>query len=150
MVLVQFGIVILRYVFAVGFIPLQESIWYLHGMLFMLGAGYTLLHEGHVRVDIFYRSASARYKALVDLLGVLVFLLPVCLISWSLSWRYVLNSWRIREGSTEVSGLPYIYLLKTVILIFLALLIIQGLALALRSLLVLLGRAAPRADGGVP
>lgn len=140
MVLVQFTVVILRYVFSVGFIPLQESVWYLHGLLFMLGAGYTLLHDQHVRVDIVYRDASPRYKALVDLFGVVVLLLPVCIVTWWLSWGYVANAWRIREGSTELSGLPFIYLLKTVILIFVVLLTIQGVSLALKSLLVLAGR----------
>ncbi len=137
MVLTQFTVVIMRYVFAIGFIPMQESIWYLHGILFMIGAGYTLLHDGHVRVDIFYRETSAHKKALIDLAGVLVFLLPICAATWWLSWSYVANSWRILEGSTEVSGLPFIYLLKTVILVFVALLVIQGVSLAIKSLLVL-------------
>ncbi len=140
MVLVQFTVVILRYVFAVGFIPLQESVWYLHGLLFMLGAGYTLLHDQHVRVDIIYRGASPRYQALVDLFGVLVLLLPVCIVTWWLSWGYVANAWRVHEGSAELSGLPYIYLLKTVILIFVVLLTIQGVSLALKSLLTLAGQ----------
>ena len=139
MVLVQFTVVILRYVFAIGFIPMQETIWYLHGILFMLGAGYTLLHDGHVRVDIFYREASRKYKALVDMLGVFIFLLPVCVLTWWLSWGYVLNSWRIFESSTEVSGLPFIYLLKTVILLFVVLVAIQGISMVLKSLLILSG-----------
>lgn len=144
MVLVQFIVVILRYVFSVGFIPLQESVWYMHGLLFMLGAGYTLLRDQHVRVDILYRDASPRYQALVDLFGVLVLLLPVCIVTWWLSWSYVANAWRIREGSTELSGLPFIYLLKTVILVFVVLLTIQGISLALKSLLVLAGRTPGR------
>lgn len=139
MVVTQFSVVILRYVFAIGFIPMQESIWYLHGMLFMLGAGYTLMRDGHVRVDIFYRESSPRRKALIDLVGVLLLLFPVCLATWWLSWSYVANSWRILEASTEVSGLPFIYLLKTVILVFIALLVIQGLSLAIKSLIVLSG-----------
>lgn len=148
MVLVQFAVVIMRYVFAIGSIPLQESIWYMHGTLFMVAAGYTLLHDGHVRVDIFYRKASPRYRALIDLLGVLVFLLPLCAATWWLSWRYVAHSWAIREGSTEISGLPFIYLLKSVILVFVVLMTIQGLALALRSLLVLVTPAASHSKPG--
>ena len=143
MVLVQFVVVILRYVFAIGFIPMQESIWYLHGIVFMVGAGYTLLHDGHVRVDIFYREARPKAKALVNLLGVLIFLLPVCAVTWWLSWSYVGNSWRIFEGSTEVSGLPFIYLLKTVILVFVVLIVLQGLSLALKSVMVLRGQQPP-------
>ncbi|MDX1604677.1 MAG: TRAP transporter small permease subunit [Candidatus Competibacterales bacterium] len=144
MVLLQFAIVILRYVFSVGFIALQESVWYLHGLLFMLGAGYTLLRDEHVRIDVIYREASIRYRAWVDLLGVLLLLLPVCgAILW-LSWNYVLNAWRTLEGSTELSGLPLIFLLKTVVLVFAVLLSLQGLALALRALRVLTGAGPER------
>lgn len=139
MVLVQFIVVIMRYVFAVGSIPVQESIWYMHGILFMVGAGYTLLHDGHVRVDIFYREASPRRKALVDLAGVMVFLLPVCAATWWLSWSYVYHAWEIHEESLEVSGLPLIYLLKTVILVFVVLVALQGISLAVKSALTLSG-----------
>ncbi|MBI3991659.1 MAG: TRAP transporter small permease subunit [Candidatus Lambdaproteobacteria bacterium] len=139
MVLVQFVVVILRYVFAWGSIPAQESIWYFHGILFMIGAGYTLLKDGHVRVDIFYRESSPRTKAMVDLFGVIVFLLPVCLLIWGMSWSYVLNSWRVLEGSTETSGLPTIFLLKSVIPIFVILLSLEGISLAIKSFLVIVG-----------
>ena len=149
MVLVQFVVVILRYVFAWGLIPMQESIWYLHGILFMLGAGYTLLHDGHVRVDIVYRGSSAKHKALTDLLGTLVFLLPICIATWYLSWSYVFNSWKVMEGSMETTGLPFIYLLKTTILVTAVLLGLQAISLAIKSLLVLLGRE-DRLPGGAP
>lgn len=142
MVLVQFAVVIARYVFAIGSIPVQESIWYMHGILFMVGAGYTLLHDGHVRVDIFYREASPRRKALTDLLGVVFLLLPVCIALLVFSWGYVLNSWRVFEGSTETSGLPFIYLLKTVIWVFAVLVALQGLSLAAKAALFLTGRTA--------
>ena len=139
MVLMQFIVVILRYVFDWGSIPMQESIWYSHGILFMVAAGYTLLYDGHVRVDIVYRDARPRIKAWIDLLGTIFFLLPVCVVGWMVSWGYVLNSWKVHEGSTEASGLPTIYLLKTVILIFLLLLGLQGISLAIKSLKVVLG-----------
>ena len=139
MVLVQFVVVILRYVFAWGSIPAQESIWYFHGVLFMLGAGYTLLKDGHVRVDIVYRESSPRRKAMIDLFGVIVFLLPVCILIWGMSWSYVLNSWRVLEGSTETSGLPTIYLLKTIIPIFVILLALEGVSLGIKSFLVIIG-----------
>jgi TRAP-type mannitol/chloroaromatic compound transport system permease small subunit len=159
MALVQFLVVIMRYVFAVGSIPLQESIWYMHGMLFMLGAGFALMVDGHVRVDIWYREASPRAKARIDLLGTLFFLWPVAVAIVWLSWGYVLNSWRVMEGSTEVTGLPFIFLLKTVIWLFAGLVALQGVALALRALMTLTGRsdtysaaaprrAAPPAAGG--
>lgn len=141
MVLIQFIVVVLRYVFSIGFIPMQESIWYLHGILFMLGAGYTLLHNGHVRVDIFYREASPRAKAWVDLFGVVVLLLPVCALILAFSWSYVINGWKVLEGSTETGGIPLVFALKTMIWGFVALVGLQGISLALRSILVLAGVA---------
>ncbi len=139
MVVIQFWVVIMRYVFALGSIPVQESIWYLHGIVFMVGAGYTLLKDGHVRIDVWYRETPVRKKAWVNLLGVIFLLMPVLILAWRLALPYVLNSWRVMEGSTEAGGLPFIYLLKTVILIGLGLLAVQGIALALRSVLVLQG-----------
>lgn len=138
MVLLQFGVVVLRYVFAYGSLPMQESIWYLNGILFMLGAGYTLLHDGHVRVDVWYAKAGPRWRAAVNLGGALLLLLPLCGYTLWSSWDYVLQAWVVREGSTEASGLAYLYLLKTVIPVFAVLLALQGLVLALRSLLALL------------
>ncbi len=139
MVIVQFTVVILRYVFGVGSIMLQESVVYLHAILFLAGSAYTLLHGGHVRVDIFYRHAKARKKALIDLVGVVIFLIPVCALIWWVSWPYVVNSWLVFEGSRETSGIQAVFLLKTVILLFSALMLIQGISLAARSLIVLAG-----------
>lgn len=132
MVLVQFAIVILRHVFSIGFISLQESVLYLHGTLFMLGAGYTLLHNGHVRVDVFYRDAAPRVKAAVDLAGAVLFLLPVCALVIWFSWDYVLGAWSVAEGSREGSGLPLTFIYKTVIWVFAATLGLQGFAMALK------------------
>ena len=145
-VLDQFVIVVMRYVFSIGYIMMQESIWYLYGAMFMIGAGYTLLHDGHVRVDILYREASPRRKAVVNILGVIVFLIPICCLLIWLSWPYVLNSWRVFEGSIETGGLPFVYLLKTVIWVFVALVLLQGISLALRSALTLAGVDVPRAQ----
>ena len=133
MVLVQFLVVVMRYVFAIGNIALQESIWYMHGILFMIGAGYTLLHNGHVRVDVIYGEASERYKAVIDLLGTIVFLIPVSIATFWLSRDYVINAWKVWEGSTEVSGLPLIWAYKTVIWVFAALLFLQALSLLGKS-----------------
>lgn len=143
MVIDQFVVVIMRYIFNVGLIPMQESIWYCHGILFMMGAGWTLMRDGHVRVDIFYREASPRRKAMVDLFGVVVLLLPLAYVAWDLSWPYVVDSWKVREGSTELTGLPIIYLYKTVILVMLVLLTLQAVALAIRSALLLAGIEKP-------
>ncbi|MEQ8711189.1 MAG: TRAP transporter small permease subunit [Rhodospirillales bacterium] len=142
MVLIQFAVVVMRYIFGLGSIMMQESIIYMHAILFMVGAGYTLLHEGHVRVDIFYREASPRTKAIVDLAGSLFFLIPVALLIWIYSWQYVISSWEVLEGSKETSGIQGVFLLKTVILIFCGLIIAQGISMIIASVLYLTGREA--------
>jgi len=141
MVLVTFLVVVLRYVFSLGWVWMQESYVWLHGIVFMVAAGYTLLHNGHVRVDIFYRPASARYKAWVDLLGALFFLLPVIALALWASWDYVITAWSRFEGSREAGGLPGLFLFKTVLWIFCVTVALQGLSLASRSLLVLAGHS---------
>lgn len=138
LVLVTFTVVVLRYVFQFGSIAMQESILYLHASVFMLGAAYTLRKDGHVRVDIFYRGFSAKHQALVNLLGSLFLLLPVCSFLLWASWGYVANAWSIHEGSGETGGLPYVYLLKTLIPLAAFLLILQGISQALASLGTLL------------
>ena len=144
LVLVTFTVVVLRYVFQFGSIAMQESILYLHATVFMLGAAYTLRKDGHVRVDIFYRGFSAKHKALVNLLGSLFLLLPVCSFLLWASWGYVANAWSIHEASGETGGLPYVYLLKTLIPLAAFLLILQGISQALASLGTLL--ASQRSD----
>ncbi len=136
-VFITFLVVVLRYAFDIGSIALQESISYMHALVFMLGAAYTLKHEGHVRVDIFYRNWSSGRKAWVDLLGTLFLLYPVCLFILYSSWDYVLTSWSQHEQSGEAGGLAYVYLLKTTLLVMPLLLLIQGTAMALKSLLTL-------------
>ncbi len=140
-VLTQFVVVLMRYVFGIGSIWMQESITYMHGFLFMLAAAYTLSVDGHVRVDIFYRDAPARAKALIDLCGSLFFLLPMCAVIFYVSWNYVGASWSILEGSSETSGIQGRYLLKTSILIFAVLVALQGVAIIFRALM------ARRGDG---
>lgn len=139
MVMIAFVVVIMRYVFSFGFVWLQESYVWLHGIVFMVGAGYTLLHDGHVRVDIFYRPADLRQKAWTNLLGVLLLMLPMILLVFFVSYDYVLNSWEILEESREAGGLPGLFLLKSVLWVFCVLVGLQGLSLAARSLLVLMG-----------
>lgn len=139
MVLVQFGVVVLRYAFNTGWIAMQESILFLHALVFMLGAAYTLKHDAHVRVDIFYSKFGARGKALVDLFGSLLLLLPVSLFLFAISWEYVVESWRLLEGSREAGGLPGVFLLKSAIPLMAGLLVLQGLAILARSLCRLLG-----------
>jgi len=139
MVLVVFVIVVMRYAFNTGFIWLQESLTWMHAAVFMLGAAYTLQQEEHVRVDIFYRDLSPRRRAIVDALGVVLFVFPMCgFFAWT-SWDYVLASWRIGEVSRDSGGLPFPFvpLLKSVLVVMPVLVGVQGLALLLRSVRVL-------------
>ena len=139
MVIVTALVAFLRYAFSIGFVWLQESYVWAHGVLFMVGAAFTLLKDGHVRVDVFYRPRGVRYKAWVDLLGSLFLLLPVVILIWSVSQEYVIDSWLRLEGSREVGGLPGLFLLKSMIWVFCLLVSLQGLSLAGRSLLTLAG-----------
>ena len=139
MVLIACFVVMMRYGFAWGRVWIQETYVWLHGIVFMLGAGYTLLHNGHVRVDIFYRPASARSKAWIDLLGSLLLLMPVVVFVAWVTWPYVVESWTKLEASREAGGLQGLFLLKTVILGFCVVVLGQGLSLAARSILVLAG-----------
>lgn len=144
MVLVTFAVVVLRYAFNLGWIAMQESITYMHATVFLIGAAYTMKREGHVRVDIFYRKLGTRARALIDLLGAVMLLLPVCLfIAW-ISWEYVVASWTLWEGSREAGGLPGVFLIKTLILIMTALLVLQGIAQILRAVLILRGQGTSR------
>ena len=144
-VLLQFAVVVLRYVFGIGSIWLQESIVYAHALAFLLAAAWTLQVGAHVRVDIFYREAGARRRALVDLLGTLIFLLPVAVLILWVSLPYAARSWAIFERSQETSGLPAVFLLKTAIPVFAVLLILQGVAEIIRAADVL---KQPRAGAG--
>ena len=135
MVLVQFALVLARYVFGLGSVALQETVIYSFAFLFLLGAADTLRRGGHVRIDIFYAKASDRLKAVIDLCGSLFLLIPVCLVIFILSWPYVAGSWQILEGSRESSGLPFLFALKSVLLLFCVMMILQGLSTILRSLL---------------
>jgi TRAP-type mannitol/chloroaromatic compound transport system permease small subunit len=135
MVLVTFVVVVLRYVFDVGLIWLQESVVWMHGFVFMVGAAYTLQQEEHVRVDIFYREMSPKRRAWVDLIGVAVFLLPLCtLLGWK-AFDYVAMSWQLQEASRESGGLPYplIPLLKSILVVMPITVGLQGIALFSRS-----------------
>jgi TRAP-type mannitol/chloroaromatic compound transport system permease small subunit len=132
-VLMQFVVVVLRYALGIGSIWLSESILYGHAALFMLAAAWTLREGGHVRVDVFYADASPRTKAAIDLAGALLLLLPFMLVLAWFSLPYVARSWAILERSRETSGLPVVYLLKTLIPLFAATMALQGVAQAIRA-----------------
>lgn len=134
MVIVTFIIVVMRYVFDAGLIWLQESVVWMHAFVFMIGAAYTLQQDGHVRVDIFYREMGPKGQAWIDLLGVVVFLLPLCMF---LAWKsvdFVALSWKLHEASREAGGLPYplVPLLKSILLVMPVAVSLQGLALLAR------------------
>lgn len=139
----EFAVVVFRYALGLGSIRLQELVLYGHAGLFMLAAAWTLQTDGHVRVDIFYARGTARARATVNLLGAVVFLLPFAAVLFALTLPYVERSWRIFESSPQPSGLSFVYLLKTVILVFAALIGLQGVAQAIRAALILSARQQP-------
>ena len=149
LVLTMFGSVVARYLFDASAATVQESISWLHAAVFMLGLGYTLRHDAHVRVDLLSRHWSARRRAAVELACSVLLLLPFCALLLFGSLDYVASSWRIHESSRETGGLPALYLLKTLIPLAAALLLVAGLARALRAVLVLRDELAelPRGAG---
>ncbi len=137
LVILVMTVVISRYLLGVGSIAIQESVSYVHAIIFMLGLAFTLQRGGHVRVDIFYREFSPRRKAIVDLIGAAVFLLPFCGLILFGSWDYVMASWSIRETSSETGGIAAVYLLKTLMIIMPITLGLQGVGQMIESVLVL-------------
>jgi TRAP-type mannitol/chloroaromatic compound transport system permease small subunit len=129
-----------RYVFGNTRLWAQDLYIWLNGAMFTAVAAFALFRGDHVRVDIFYRPASTRFKAICDLIGVLVFLLPFVVVVYVYSMPFVERSWRLLENSANVGGMPGLYVLKSFIMVFAVLVGLQGLAMALRSLLVLQDR----------
>jgi TRAP-type mannitol/chloroaromatic compound transport system permease small subunit len=138
-VLTCFAVVLLRYAFNTGFPWLQELYVWQHAVVFMAGAGYTFLHRGHVNVDVLYGRLGARGQAWIDILGTLLFLFPWLAVLAVTSWPFVLGSWSVREASGTADGMPALYLLKSLLLLFCALMFVQGLALITRRGLLLAG-----------
>ena len=146
LVLTQFTVVLMRYAFGIGSIWLTESILYAHAALFLLAAAWTLQQDGHVRVDVFYSRASPRTKAIIDLLGALILLLPFMAVIFFFALPYAARSWAILERSRETSGLPFVYLLKSLIPLFALLMGLQGISQAMRAA-KFLKTASPAAGG---
>lgn len=132
LVLVQFSVVLMVYVFSSGSIQLQESLQYINAIMFLGGAGYTAVKDGHVRVDIFYSRMNAEHQALVNFLGTLFLLVPFLVLFWLAAVPYVMSSWTILETSVEASGLPFVYILKSTLLLFAFTLSLHALADLLR------------------
>ena len=139
--------VAMRYLFQAGSTALQELEWHLFSLIFLLGAAYTLKHDGHVRVDVLYHAKwmSAKGRAWIDLFGSLFFLIPFCILIIYSSWPFVLNAYEIGESSPDPGGLPYRFLLKAAIPLGFALLILQGLSMAIRSAVTIVceGKSCP-------
>lgn len=139
-VLVCFVNVVLRYGFGISYIWMQDTYVWLNAAAFTLGAAFALMADAHVRVDVFYRPASPRTKAIVEILGAIVFLLPMLVVIWVYAWPAVRLAWMFGEGSQNIGGLPGLYLLKSCILGFCLLVGLQGLAQAAKAALLLAGR----------
>ncbi len=139
LVVVIFVDVIMRYLFNTSFVFTQELEWHLFAFIFLIGAGYTLLHDGHVRVDIIYQRLGLKGRAWINLLGVIFFLIPGCLMVMSTSWKFALNSYMIMEGSPDPGGIPFRFIVKGCIPAGFFLLLIQGLSLGMHSLMQILG-----------
>ena len=137
MVLVTVLVVILRYGFSIGFIWMQESVRFMYAAVFLLCAGYTLQKDKHVRVDVLYLSMTESKKAIVDMLGSLFLLLPVCWVIFYYSWSYVINSWVQMEGSIEERGLHLVFIMKTFIWLFSFLVSIQSLVTIINSFYII-------------
>ena len=139
LVLVIFVDVVMRYMFRTSFVFTQELEWHLFAFIFLIGAGYTLLHDGHVRVDIIYQRLSPNAKAWVNLIGVLLFLFPGCVMIIVTSFKFVYTSWSILEGSPDPGGIPFRFIVKGTIPAGFCLLLLQGTSLGIHSLLQILG-----------
>ena len=147
MVLVQTIVVLQRYIFGINFIWLQESITYMHGMLFMLAAAYTLHRGGHVVASTFFTGMPRQSgRRSFDIIGIYVFLVPMMILILQMADNYVEISWKVREGSPETSGIQGVYILKSVILVFPVLMLLQAWAIAVKSSLLLSGMIEPDAE----
>lgn len=141
-VVITFAVVVMRYGFGFGRIWIQESYLWMHAIVFMLGAAWTLQDEGHVRVDMLYRKFSPRMQCWVDLSGSLFLLMPTCILILWVSSPYVWHSWQLLEGSRETGGIPAVFLLKTVIPLMAITLLLQGLSMAIHNLARITGAEA--------
>ncbi len=142
LVLVVFVDVVMRYLFNTSYVFTQELEWHLFAFIFLIGSGYTLLHDGHVRVDIIYQRLGPKAKAWVNFIGVFSFMLPGCLMVIITSWKFTHNAWAIMEGSPDPGGIPLRFLVKGLITVGFILLALQGLSMGLHSFLQLVGAEA--------
>lgn len=140
LVVVVFVDVVMRYMFKTSFVFTQELEWHLFAFIFLIGAGYTLLHDGHVRVDIIYQRLGVKGRAWINLTGVILFLIPGCYLVISTSWKFVSNSFSMMEGSPDPGGIPYRFIIKGTMTVGYILLLLQGISMGLHALLQILGK----------
>jgi TRAP-type mannitol/chloroaromatic compound transport system permease small subunit len=146
LVLVVFIDVVMRYLFNTSFVFTQELEWHLFGFIFLIGAGYTLLHDGHVRVDIIYQRLGLKGRAWINLCGVILFLIPGCLMVITTGWKFTANSFSMLEGSPDPGGIPFRFIIKGCIPFGFTLLLLQGISLGLHSFMQLLGMEEAKED----
>lgn len=139
-VIVVFVDVVMRYALNTSYVFVQELEWHLFSFIFLMGAGYTLLKDGHVRVDIFYQQASPRTRAWINFIGVIFFLFPGCYMIMATSWHFVYNSWAMMEGSPDPGGIPYRFIVKGTIMAGFVLITLQGISLGIKSFFGIRGR----------
>jgi TRAP-type mannitol/chloroaromatic compound transport system permease small subunit len=143
LVAVVFIDVVMRYAFNRSFVFTQELEWHIFAFIFLIGAGYTLLHDGHVRVDIFYQRLGFKGQAWINLLGVLIFLIPGCLMIILTSWHFVVRAFAVGEGSPDPGGIPYRFIVKGLIPVGFSLLLLQGISMGIHSLMQILNIEKP-------
>jgi TRAP-type mannitol/chloroaromatic compound transport system permease small subunit len=136
--------VVMRYAFNKSFVFAQELEWHIFAFIFLMGAGYTLLHDGHVRVDILYQRFGYKGKAWTNLLGVVIFLIPGCLMIIMTSWHFVVRAFVVGEGSPDPGGIPYRFIVKGLIPVGFSLLLLQGISMGIHSLLQILKIEKPK------
>lgn len=127
--------VISRYLFKSSIVAVQELQWHLFAIIFLVAAAYTLKYDEHVRVDVLYSKFSPRTQAVINLIGTIIFLIPLCLLIIYASRNFVISSFQIGETSPDPGGLPARYILKAILPISFFLILLQGIALILRSII---------------
>ncbi len=140
LVLVVFIDVVMRYMFEMSFVFVQELEWHLFAFIFLIGAGNTLLKDGHVRVDIIYQRLGPKAKAWINMLGVIFFLIPGCYLIMETSSKFVYHSWSVMEVSPDPGGIPYRFVLKSCIPIGFTLILLQGISLGIKSFFTIIGK----------
>ena len=148
LIVVVFVDVVMRYLFNTSFVFTQELEWHLFAFIFLMGAGYTLLHDGHVRVDIIYQQMGPMGRAWTNFIGTVLFLLPGCAMVIITSWKFTYNAWAIMEGSPDPGGIPFRFIIKGAITVGFILLFIQGISMGLHSLLQIMGLEEPQEEEG--